>query len=59
MEETFKVFLGILILVYFIFIHPLFGYIIGRKSIVNKLCQKQQYEFCEVSRTIYKLKGEK
>ena len=28
----------------------------GKKDVINELCQKQQYDFCEVKETIYKFK---
>lgn len=27
-----------------------------REIVINELCQKQQYDFCEVKETVYKLK---
>lgn len=27
-----------------------------RAIVINELCQKQQYDFCEVKETVYKLK---
>ena len=29
-----------------------------RAIVINELCQKQQYDFCEVKETIYKLKDQ-
>lgn len=28
----------------------------GKKDVINELCQKQQYDFCEVDKITYKLK---
>jgi hypothetical protein len=31
----------------------------NKNNVINELCQKQQYDFCKVKETTYKLKGEK
>ena len=37
------------------------GYDYGQDNMLQELCTKQQYDFCEVAnqKTVYKLKGDK
>lgn len=56
-EKIFGVAVAILTFLLFYMI-GLLGYNIGKDNIVQKLCEKQQYDFCEIkyAKTYYKLK---
>ena len=55
-DEAIMLLLSIVGLIVALLIVFSFGYDVGKTTLINSLCSKQQYDFCVVD--TYKLKGE-
>lgn len=50
---------GICVLIVILFTHMFIGlisHVNARERLIQELCTKKQYDFCEVNKTVYKLK---
>lgn len=55
-EETIVQVGFVIAVLLFVIATYLFGSVNGEHSLIQKLCQKNQYDFCEVAETTYRLK---
>lgn len=59
LEKFFETIIMVLaVFLVFLFLLPVFFTLTrgGKEDIINELCQKQQYDFCQVDKITYKLK---